>query len=119
MPRPLSSLEESIIRKLLSVDFPGASEFVSQIAHTRVAAKWSDGSPSLYLHVSSDAPKSSFEDGELPVSGEVTDPRGTVTGFITLWAEDGFLHGLEYAWHTDRCPVSLPNPADVLIKRFK
>lgn len=118
-PRRLNAREESIIRKLLSVDFPGVEEFVSQISHTQVVATWGKGSQSLDFLVSPGVSKGPGEDGELPVFGEVADVNGTVTGFITLWVKDGLLNALEYGSHTDDSPVSLPDLSAVSVSRFK
>lgn len=117
--RPLTPLERSIVRKLLSIDFPGAPELRAQLDHTQVVATWGVGSPSIYLHVAEEAPVAAVADGELPVAGEVADAQGGVTGFITLWAEAGLLYALEYAWHTDNRPAMLPDPAAVSVSRFK
>lgn len=118
-PRRLNTREESIIRKLLSVDFPGVEEFVSQVPHTEVVATWGKGSQSLDFRVSPGVSKGPGEDGELPVFGEVADADGTVTGFITLWIKDGLLNALEYGSHTDDSPASLPDISAVSVGRFK
>lgn len=118
-PRPLNTNEESIVRKLLSVDFPGVGKFVAQVSHTQVVATWGKGSQSLDFHVSPEVSKGPAEDGELPVFGEVADANGTVTGFITLWVKDGLLNSLEYGSHTDDSPASLPGLSAVSVSRFK
>ncbi|MEV6559080.1 hypothetical protein AB0M22_25425 [Nocardia sp. NPDC051756] len=118
-PRRLNTREESIIRKLLSVDFPGVEEFVSQISHTQVVATWGKGSQSLDFRVLPEVPKGPAADGELPVFGEVADANGTITGFITLWVKDGLLNALEYGSHTDDSPASLPDLPAVSVSRFK
>ncbi|MFC6012293.1 hypothetical protein [Nocardia lasii] len=118
-PRPLDGHEESIIRQLLSVEFPGAAKFASQISHTQVVATWGKGSQSLDFRVSPGASTGPAEDGELPVFGEVADTDGTVTGFITLWVKNGLLDALEYGSHTDDSPVALPEISAISVSRFK
>jgi hypothetical protein len=117
--RPLDPHEEAIIRKLLSVEFPGVDKYLSQVPHTQVIATWGKGAQSLDFQVLPGAAKGAAADGELPVFGEVTDVNGVVTGFITLWVRDGLLEGLEYGTHTDDSPVALPDLSAVAVSRFK
>ncbi|MFE7796716.1 hypothetical protein [Nocardia sp. NPDC057440] len=96
--------------KLLAVDFEGAAQFRTQIPFARVVATWGEDSPSVDLEVAPGSERAGLIGGELPVSGEARDERGSLIGEVTLWATDGFLSAIEYWWVSEDRPTSLPDP---------
>ncbi|GGW73195.1 hypothetical protein GCM10010503_58360 [Streptomyces lucensis JCM 4490] len=112
-PRPLSALEQRVLRKLLSPEFPGARELREQVAAARVTGHWGAESPSVDLDVSGPAPRAPIADGVLPATGTVTDASGGLSGELLVWVGDGRLSALELTWYGDTAPTELPDPEDV------
>ncbi|WP_245650624.1 hypothetical protein [Nocardia harenae] len=104
-PRALTRREADVIAALLAT---GAdASYAAQIPHARVVATWGPGSPSVDLTVLPGATAG-------PASGivaeaAVTDGDGAPIGELILWARDGLLSALEYAWYTDERPRCLPD----------
>ncbi|MBF6287450.1 hypothetical protein [Nocardia cyriacigeorgica] len=115
-PRTLTDLEVGVVRKLLSSEVTGASEYLTQVPHARVVATWGVGSPSVDLEVESGPePASASMDG-IFASGDVSDRGGRPVGEVILWVEAGWLSGIEYAWYTDERPHSLPDPSRIRLR---
>ncbi|MFJ9056594.1 hypothetical protein OHB07_24185 [Streptomyces sp. NBC_00111] len=110
-PRPLSQAEKAVAELVLAHDFPGAAELRAQVDHVQVVAKWGEHSASVDLRVGDDAPRSPGLSGVVPVDATVVDPTGSLFGEILLWATEGFLSAIEYAWYGDEPPSTLPDVA--------
>ncbi|MGW4300449.1 hypothetical protein ACWEHT_11790 [Streptomyces sp. NPDC004646] len=109
--RPLSPLEQRVLVKLLSVEFPGAQELRNQLAQTRVTRTWGSDSPSIDLDVPPGVPAAAIEDGVIPATGTVTDDSGE----LLVWVSDGRLSALEFSWYGDTAPTELPDPGLVTV----
>lgn len=95
-----------LLRKILGpCTFPGAAALRAQVPMVNLAP-----SPLtlLALKVEGEAPPSDFMQGPIPVRALVTNVRGELIGEIIIWAVNGYLAKLEYAWTTDDPPVVLP-----------
>ncbi|WP_406276609.1 hypothetical protein OH799_06105 [Nocardia sp. NBC_00881] len=112
-PRALTDLETSVVTKLLSSNAPGASEYLAQVPYSQVVATWGVGSPSVDLAVRPGAVQASGSPNGIFASGAVTDRNGSPIGEVILWVENGWLSGIEYAWHTDERPHALPEPGQI------
>ncbi|MFI1830569.1 hypothetical protein ACH41E_29630 [Streptomyces sp. NPDC020412] len=108
-PRPMTPGERAVVELILAEKFPGAAELRDQIDFVKVIAKWGEGSASVDLRVSQDAPCSPDSSGVIPVDATVTDKSGSLFGEILLWATDGYLSAIEYAWYGDEPPSVLPD----------
>lgn len=114
-PRRLTADERGVMAHILRADFPGAAEFRGQLDHARVVALWAVDSPSVDLEVAGAVARAPVPTGVLPVTATVTSENGEIVGEILLWAEAGMLAGVEYAWHTDEPPTSLPPVQRIVI----
>ncbi|MEV7689986.1 hypothetical protein ACFW1F_12525 [Streptomyces bungoensis] len=112
-PRPLSAMEQRVVGKLLSPDFPGVRELRSQLTEARVTGHWGDRSPSVDLDVPGPAPRAPIADGVIPATGTVTDSSGELFGELLVWVTDGRLSALEFSWYGDIAPTELPDPGNV------
>lgn len=108
--RPLSPLEQRVLAKLLSAEFPGAQELRNQLAHTRVTRPWGSESPSVDLDVPPGVPEARIDDGIVPATGTVMDVAGELFGELLLWVSGGRLSALEFSWYGDTAPTELPDP---------
>ncbi|MET8561600.1 hypothetical protein ABZV75_13745 [Streptomyces flaveolus] len=113
--RPLSPLEQRVLVKLLSAEFPGAQELRNQLAQTRVTRPWGRESPSVDLDVPPGVPEAAIEDGVIPATGTVTDDSGELFGELLVWVSDGRLSALEFSWYGDTAPTELPDPGLVTV----
>ncbi|CAM5270956.1 MULTISPECIES: hypothetical protein [Streptomyces] len=113
--RPLSPLEQRVLVKLLSAEFPGAQELRNQLAQTRVTRPWGSESPSVDLDVPPGVPEAAIEDGVIPATGTVTDDSGELFGELLVWVSDGRLSALEFSWYGDTAPTELPDPGLVTV----
>ncbi|MGW2028650.1 hypothetical protein [Streptomyces sp. NPDC001811] len=113
--RPLSPLEQRILVKLLSAEFPGAQELRSQLPQTRVTRPWASESPSVDLDVLLGVPEAAIEDGIIPATGTVTDDSGELFGELLVWVGAGRLSALEFSWYGDTAPTELPDPGLVTV----
>ncbi|MGW2711263.1 hypothetical protein ACWC4J_20065 [Streptomyces sp. NPDC001356] len=113
--RPLSPLEQRILVKLLSAEFPGAQELRSQLPQTRVTRPWGSESPSVDLDVPLGVPEAAIEDGIIPATGTVTDDSGELFGELLVWVSAGRLSALEFSWYGDTAPTELPDPGLVTV----
>ncbi|MGW4495013.1 hypothetical protein [Streptomyces sp. NPDC004376] len=113
--RPLSPLEQRVLVKLLSVEFPGAQGLRNQLAQTRVTRTWGSDSPSIDLDVPPGVPAAAIEDGVIPATGTVTDDSGELFGELLVWVSDGRLSALEFSWYGDTAPTELPDPGLVTV----
>ena len=52
----------------------------------------------------------------IPVDATVMDESGSLFGEILLWATDGYLSAIEYAWYGDEPPSALPDIAMIAIE---
>ncbi|MFT9478606.1 hypothetical protein [Streptomyces sp. 11-1-2] len=114
-PRHLQAAEISVLKKVLSVQFPGAEQLRQQLPQTRVVGRWGSDSPSVDLEVVEPFPRAEVSDGVIPAIGAVKDSSGELVGELLLWVSDGCLSALEYSWYTDEAPVVLPGPHDVTV----
>ncbi|MFI1837658.1 hypothetical protein [Streptomyces olivaceoviridis] len=114
--RPLSPLEQRVLVKLLSAEFPGAQELRNQLAQTRVIRPWGSESPSVDLEVPPGVPEAAIEDGIIPATATVTDDSGELFGELLVWVSDGKLSALEFSWYGDTPPTELPDPGLVTVK---
>lgn len=108
-PRPLTEGERAVINLILANEFPGAAELRAQVGFARVVARWAAGSASVDLEVLEGAPRSPAAAGVIPVDATVVDESGSLFGEILLWATDGYLSAIEYAWYGDEPPSALPD----------
>ncbi|MER5522773.1 hypothetical protein ACWC2M_16775 [Streptomyces sp. NPDC001761] len=113
--RPLSPLEQRILVKLLSAEFPGAQELRSQLPQTRVTRPWGSESSSVDLDVPLGVPEAAIEDGIIPATGTVTDDSGELFGELLVWVGAGRLSALEFSWYGDTAPTELPDPGLVTV----
>ncbi|MFH9677028.1 hypothetical protein ACH4L5_32765 [Streptomyces sp. NPDC017405] len=113
--RSPSLLEQRVLVKLLSVEFPGAQELRNQLAQTRVTRPWGSESPSVELDVPPGVPEAAIEDGIIPATGTVTDDSGELFGELLVWVSDGRLSALEFSWYGDTAPTELPDPGLVTV----
>ncbi len=107
-PRPMTPGERAVVALILAEEFPGAAELRAQIDFVEVVAKWGADSASVDLRVSEGAPCSPGSSGVIPVDATVADKSGSLFGEILLWATDGYLSAIEYAWYGDESPSVLP-----------
>ncbi|MFB6717529.1 hypothetical protein ACFCZY_38435 [Streptomyces sp. NPDC056237] len=107
-PRPLNEAERSVLKRILSVEFEGASELRSRVDLVEVVAVWSLDSTSVDFRVRNPALRSSQREGHVPVAAEVVEESGEYVGELLVWLTDGVLSALEYAWVTDEMPTVLP-----------
>ncbi|TWV52748.1 hypothetical protein FRZ03_11115 [Streptomyces misionensis] len=114
--RPLCPLEQRVLVKLLSAEFPGAQELRNQLAQTRVTRPWGSESPSIDLDVPSGVPAAAIEDGIMPATGTVTDDSGERFGELLVWVSGGRLSALEFSWYGDTAPTELPDPGLVTVR---
>lgn len=114
-PRPLSSGERAVVELILANEFPGAAELRAQIDFVQVVAKWGADSASVDLLVLEGAPRSPGVTGVIPVDATVADESGSLFGEILLWATDGCLSAIEYAWYGDEPPSALPDTTMITI----
>ncbi|MFF8906302.1 hypothetical protein [Streptomyces olivaceoviridis] len=113
--RPLSPLEQRVLVKLLSAEFPGAQELRNQLAQTRVTRPWGSESPSVDLDVPPGVPQAAIKDGVIPATGTVTDDSGELFGELLVWVSNGRLSALEFSWYGDTAPTELPDPGLVTV----
>ncbi|MDO3648744.1 hypothetical protein [Nocardia mangyaensis] len=114
-PRPLTDLESDVVTKLLSAGGVGAAELLMQIPCTQVVATWGIGSPSVDLMVQWGVAAAAGPIDGIFANGAVTDLSGSSVGELTLWVENGWLSGVEYAWYTDERPRTLPDPEQIVV----
>ena len=114
-PRPMSSGERAVVELILANEFPGAVELRAQVGFVQVVAKWGVESVSVDLLVLEGAPRSPGVAGVIPVDATVADESGSLFGEILLWATDGYLSAIEYAWYGDEPPSALPDISMVTI----
>lgn len=116
VPRELNEAERAVLRRVLSVDFPGAAELRAQVEHAVVTAPWGDRSVSVDLEVDGDAARrADLPSGPVPVDASVSDADGSLLGEIIVWTGSGQLSAIEYAWYTDAAPTELPPPERVTV----
>lgn len=115
-PRPMSSGERAVVELILANEFPGAAELRAQVDFVQVVAKWGVDSPSVDLLVLEGSPRSPGVSGVIPVDATVMDESGSLFGEILLWATDGYLSAIEYAWYGDEPPSALPDIAMITIE---
>ncbi|SFY51730.1 hypothetical protein [Streptomyces sp. F-1] len=113
--RPLFPLEQRVLVKLLSAEFPGAQELRCQLTQTRATRPWGSESPSIDLDVPPGVPEAAIEDGIIPAIGTVTDDSGELFGELLVWVSDGRLSALEFSWYGDTAPMELPDPGLVTV----
>ncbi|OKJ94568.1 hypothetical protein AMK26_32620 [Streptomyces sp. CB03234] len=106
----MNASERGVVELILAQDFPGAAELRAQIDFAEVVAQWAEGSVSVDLRVREGAPRSAGVSGVIPVDATVLDTSGSLIGEILLWATDGYLSAIEYAWYGDEPPSVLPEP---------
>ena len=99
---------------LSQVDFPGSAELLQQVSSVNVVA---GPVTMLDFQLVAPAPVSSLRDGPAPLSAIVSDAEGTSVGELLVWVENGYLHGLEFAWWSDNPPEQLPSPEQVRVVR--
>ncbi|WP_329539828.1 hypothetical protein [Streptomyces sp. NBC_01358] len=104
----MSPSERAIVELILVNDFPGSSELRAQVDFVQVIATWGMDSASVDLLVQEGAPRSPGISGVIPVDATVVDDSGSLFGEILLWASNGYLSAIEYAWYGDEPPSSLP-----------
>ena len=114
-PRPMSPGEKDVVELILANEFPGAAELRAQVGFMQVVAQWGVDSASIDLLVLEGTPRSSGVDGVIPVNATVADESGSLLGEILLWATDGYLSAVEYAWYGDEPPSSLPDTSMITI----
>jgi hypothetical protein len=107
--RALTRAERDVLDFMLSRDFPGAEELRSQVPVARVVAVWVEGLPSVDLAVPTTVDRAPVPDGPIRNGSEVRDEAGEYVGEVIVWATDGYLSAIEYAWVTDAPPTSLPD----------
>ncbi|ORT53399.1 hypothetical protein [Streptomyces sp. CB03238] len=105
-----------MVELILAQGFPGAAELRAQIDFVEVVAQWAEGSVSVDLRVREGAPRSAGASGVIPVDATVVDTSGSLIGEILLWATDGYLSAIEYAWYGDEPPSVLPEPGLIAIE---
>jgi len=108
--RPLTQAERGVLKKLLSVEFPGAEALREQIEIATVARAWGPESVSIDLCVPGDQNPASVPDGVLPLDAPIADASGEYLGELLVWVSGGLLSALEYAWVSDMPPRELPTP---------
>ena len=109
--RPFNERELAVLEALLDGGWLGSHELRDQLAHATRGPSWFEGSPSFDIRV------------DPTVAGRVDLPQplqdstmyafgidGGLVGWIFLWAEEGYLSALEFAWITDEMPSGLPIP---------
>lgn len=99
---------------LRQAGFPGSDELARQVPRVGVV-----GGPitMLELRVSQATPASTFTDGPIPLSTEVSDESGMPIGELLIWVDGGYLSALEFAWWTDDPPHQLPTPSRLKVTR--
>ncbi len=105
----MSSGERAVVELILANEFPGAAELRAQVDSVQVVAKWGVDSSSVDLQVLEGCPRSPGVSGVIPVNSTVTDESGSLFGEILLWATNGYLSAIEYAWYGDEPPSALPD----------
>lgn len=114
-PRALNACENYILCHLLSVDFPGAGELLSQVDSCEVTSPWAPDSVSVDFRVPGSLPAAPIGAGPIPVRAVVLGVSGDPEGEILIWTEDGYLSALEYAWYGDEMPRVLPATSQIEI----
>lgn len=103
---PFTEQVRELLRHVLGeADFPGSDQLLQQTFSVNVV-----GGPvtMLDLRVTGPTSASAFTDGPIPLSIIVLDPAGVALGELLIWANDGYLSSLEYAWWSDDPPDQLP-----------
>ncbi|WP_435119736.1 hypothetical protein [Amycolatopsis thermoflava] len=107
----MNSRERAVVELILANEFPGAVELRAQLDFVQVVAKWGTDPASVDLSVLEGASRSPVTAGVIPVDATVVDETGSLCGEILLWAADGYLSAIEYAWYVDEPPSMLPDIA--------
>ncbi|MFI7368333.1 hypothetical protein ACIBO4_39940 [Streptomyces sp. NPDC050149] len=104
----MSPRERAVVELILVNDFAGSPELRAQVDFVQVIATWGLDSASVDLLMQEGAPWSPGTSGVIPVDATVLDDSGSLVGEILLWASNGYLSAIEYAWYGDEPPRSLP-----------
>ncbi|MFG2899814.1 hypothetical protein ACGFZH_22370 [Streptomyces zaomyceticus] len=111
--RSLNADERTVLEHILSAEFDGASQPLSQLDRTEVTGVWGPGSVSVDLQVREPCEHAALPTELVPVDAPVYDASGSDVGMILVWTDRGAtLAALEFAWVTDEMPTSLPTVVD-------
>ena len=113
---PLSDDQDRVLRLLLTSDAQDHTTLIAQLPFARVAYHWVDDLPSINIELAEGAQRAITTDGALPVEGDVRGPDGEITGLILVWAKNGALAGLEYAWYTGDPPAAWPSSEGGIVR---
>ena len=104
--RPLTSLERTVLERILTVDFDGAEAFRKQVPGLRVIAKCDCGCPTVMFQTESNA-----HERLLGAEGRYapTEPDGP-PGEVIIFARNGELSSVEYVYYDNRPPAEFPDP---------
>ena len=106
--RKLSPIEESLIKRLLTAEFPGWKEVSQQLENCRVRVVDTEGSLEIQTNVK--APAAAVEK-TIPVEAQVTDEDGISVHFL-LFVSNGYVSELEI-YKDDGSPIRrLPAPEE-------
>ncbi|MFC8044404.1 hypothetical protein [Nocardia sp. NPDC057353] len=111
-PRALTARETAVLTTLLSAH----PEYAAQLPHTRAVATWGPESPSLDLRVTADSPRAADALTGILTDATVSDENTAPIGELLLWAQNGLLSAIEYAWYTDTRPHELPDPTRITVR---
>lgn len=114
--RPLSKLEASVLRKIISEVHPEMKELLSQVSRAEVIAVWGEESASVDLTVPADMLAAEVKSGFLPVDAVVRDEKGELFGEILIWVTNGYLSAIEFAWYGNCAPTVLPELSQISVK---
>lgn len=113
-------MDIAVVRSLVKTvleqapDFDGKAELLGQVHTIEVV-----GGPLTMLELSVDRslPAGRPLNGPVPGSCWSWDSDGSPIGEVLVWADDGFVHTLEYGWVTDERPSELPDPKQLATPR--
>jgi Domain of unknown function (DUF6984) len=104
--RKLSSIEESLIKRLLSADFPGRKEVSQQLENCLVRVIDTEGSLEIQPNLKASA---AIVEKTIPVEAEAPDEDGIHMHFL-LFVRNGYVKELEI-YKDDGSPIRrLPAP---------
>jgi hypothetical protein len=110
-PRPLSPVEDELLRFFLSHEFPGVTELREQAKSVRVRGL-GEGSPSIVLlEVTDPAAPRADTSYAVPIDAHV---RGvTPLREVLLFISDGLLDSIELVDYSGKDPRALPFPSEL------
>ena len=118
-PRELRDDELAVLKKLLSINFPGVAELRQQVPFTRVGQEDTDGNPTVGLVVDQMyAPMAKVDDGPV-VEAIVPAADSERPIWILLHVWDGYLGELEVVPPDDDSSLPMPEADSLEVSIYR